>query len=984
MNQTSPKSRVWRGKWLVAGAVICLVLGGGAYWQFRETPSERARRELIQARYAYLEEHYERAEDLAQSALADDPELGEAALIAGKSAAKRQDDSKAARYLEEVVFSDPEIRIEADLLLAELYHQRLNRLGLAEDRYRSVLSAAPDSLPANAGLAALLGTCGRAREAAPFVLKQIQLGRPTDQLFLIARESGGVNDPQALKLARMADPDDRNMLLGLAFHAASEERLEEALGLLQKAARLHPKHFAVQIALGRQWLAAGKYNELLGWVNSDPAGAEDSGEYWLILGRLAEHQGAIEPAIRCYWESVKRHPESKRAYPHLIKLLSTRDADSDAKIFANYFEQLQQLYIAQDHVWSNPNPPSDAIVEMARAYERLGRVWEAYGWTLLALSRQPGDAKFLDYAEKMQRKLSTAPLKLTLDAANPARQIDLSAYPLPKFQGEPARSLTSPASDGPPPTFSEEAKRVGLAFRYFHGSSDPDCRRMFSFTGGGIGVLDFDADGYSDVFFSQGQPWPPNSGRDDHSGQLFLNRAGRAFENVSAAAGIKGTGFGQGVAVGDYNADGFPDLYLAQIGRNQIWLNNGDGTFTNESDAAGLSGHEWTTSCLCADLSGDGLPDLYDVNYLKGRDIFDRVCRHPDGSPALCMPFDFEAEADRFLLNTGDGRFVDVTKETFSAIPEGKGLGAIAWATEGTGRLSLLVANDTTLNFFYVPAFRDGKPFFEERGLLSGLACNAEGKAEGCMGIALADVDGNGLHDVHVTNFFAESNTLWLGRSRGLFEDATRVLGLQAPSLNMLGFGTQFLDADLDGRWELFVSNGHIDDQSAFGRPYEMPAQLFRWNHQQFVEIAADQMGEYFQEKWLGRAVARLDWNRDGLNDLLVGHLKADSALLTNTTENPGRFLTMKLVGTRSGRDAIGTTVAVRVGKRTYTQQLAADGGYHASNERRLVFGLGETDQIDEIRVSWLSGLVQAFPGTKTSQHLLLIEGRDLLNCDPD
>ncbi|MGH7128628.1 MAG: FG-GAP repeat domain-containing protein, partial [Planctomycetaceae bacterium] len=455
---------------------------------------------------------------------------------------------------------------------------------------------------------------------------------------------------------------------------------------------------------------------------------------------------------------------------------------------------------------------------------------------------------------ELRRKVEGLPLRLTVDSANVALAIDLSDYPLPRFR-KPSASPTPAASQtATSMSFRDEASSAGLRFRYFNGVDTPPSQRMFEFTGGGIGVLDFDLDGYADVCFTQGRPWPagapaPVGGGDATGGdRLFQNRGGVRFEDVTASAGIREEGFGQGVTVGDFNSDGFPDLYVANIGANCLWRNNGDGTFTDATDDAGLTGDEWTTSCVMADLNGDALPDIYDVNYVMGDDVYERVCRAEDGSPALCMPFHFDSQPDRLWLNDGHGRFTDATADVLSVVPSGKGLGVAVWDAHGTGRLSLLVANDTTPCFFFTDeSAADGRFRLEERGIASGLALNGEGKATGCMGIALGDVGEDGRLDVLITNFHAEPNTLFMNLSEGVYADRTRALGLNAPSLNVLGFGTQFLDVDLDGRLELFVSNGHVDDLRESGRPYRMPPQLFRWNGRRFLELDAAELGPYFE-----------------------------------------------------------------------------------------------------------------------------------------
>jgi hypothetical protein len=267
-----------------------------------------------------------------------------------------------------------------------------------------------------------------------------------------------------------------------------------------------------------------------------------------------------------------------------------------------------------------------------------------------------------------------------------------------------------------------------------------------------------------------------------------------------------------------------------------------------------------------------------------------------------------------------------------------------------------------------------------ERGLEAGLALNGNGKATGCMGIALGDVDGDGRQDLHITNFYAEPNTLFLNLSPGFFEDQTRRTGLEAPSFNQLGFGTQFLDADLDGHLELFVSNGHVDDLTRLKRPYRMPPQLFRWDGvRRFSECPADRLGPYFEQTWVGRSAVRLDWNRDGRDDLAVGHLHDASALLTNVTGDAGNHLALRLFGVQSNRDAVGAIVQARIGSRTFVKQVTAGDGYQASNERRLIFGTGDQLLVDELVVRWPSGRVQPFERIAVPCELWLREGGELV-----
>ncbi|MGC1274281.1 MAG: FG-GAP-like repeat-containing protein [Planctomycetaceae bacterium] len=964
-------------------AVLALLLVGVAagVWRFRESPAERVERLLTEAQAFRLKGDDAQAEQAAATALRLDDGSAKAALLAAEVALEQAEYRRAADYLARVTHGDRSLRLRAALLAAEVHHHRLLRLSEAEWYYRLALELDPDHREANVGLAKLLGLCGRRDEAIPHVLRLVRQGEITDLLILIARESGAISDPEKLEAARRAAPDDANPLIGLAWEAASAEDTNRAIDLLQRAVKLEPDSVAAQAALGEQLFDAGRYDAIPNWAQHLPPAAGDSDEVWIVRGQMAENGEHLQAAVRCYGEAVQRAPESKFATYRLAHLLAKDGRTDLSRQFAERLRHIQHLEQVQDGIlFSSGHEDVTPLLELIDAYEAAGRYWEAYGWSLLAVDVAPTRSDATQRLKRMHAKVEGLPLRLTAEAANPVRSLDLLSYPLPSFdRGASSPSIEAGTDSATEILFRDDAESTGLRFRYFNGTDGSPTHRMFEFTGGGIGVLDFDRDGFSDVCFTQGRPWSLESSSADHRDRIFRNVDGHRFEDATIAAGIDEDGFGQGVTVGDFDADGFQDLYVANIGRNRLWRNNGDGTFTDASDRAGIAGTEWTTSCLMADLDGDTLPDLYDVNYVTADDVFDRVCKNPDGSPTICMPFDFDEQPDRVWRNLGDGRFIDATSELLSTPVGGKGLGIAAWNADGTGRLSVFVANDTTPSFFFMPESSGARVRLTEHGIASGLALNGDGKATGCMGVALGDVDGDRRLDVFITNFLAEPNTLFLNPAPGLYQDRTRDFGLHAPSFETLGFGTQFLDADLDGQLELFVANGHIADLSRFDKPYEMQAQLFRRHGSRFEEVEAARLGSYFEKKWLGRSVARFDWNRDGRQDLAVGHLAAASALLTNTTPDVGHRLSLELTGVASNRDAIGTTVEARVGDRTIVRQLTAGDGYQASNERRVTFGAGDAEHIDELVVKWPSGAVQTFSDVPTSRAISLTEGRRLL-----
>ena len=580
-----------------------------------------------------------------------------------------------------------------------------------------------------------------------------------------------------------------------------------------------------------------------------------------------------------------------------------------------------------------------------------------------------------------------------------------------------------PAFDGHP-AFEEVAAPVGLTFTRFDGRTPDEKgvieggRRMFEWPGGGVAAFDHDADGAPDLLFTQGREWgeendPPGSAPDpaapaDRRDRLFRNVAtagGRRFEDVTDAAGLVLTGFGQGAAAGDFDGDGFADLYICNAGANRLLRNNGDGTYTDVTESAGLGGSDWTASAAVADLNADGLPDLYDANYLTGPEVFTLVCVSGDDPPRACNPQAFPAAADRLWLNLGTGRFADVSEEAGlaaaapdAADPAGPGLGVTVTDFDGAPGNEVFVANDQRANHFYTrgpTAGPGGVPKLTEAALAAGVATGGSAALEACMGVACGDADGDGAADLFVTNFADQSNTLYLGRPANgsvYFEDATRPAGLQAPGYDTLGFGAAFIDYDSDGAEDLTFVNGHLDDFSYDGVLLFMkPALLKNAGGGTFDPVPPAAAGAFYDTPALGRGLARLDWDGDGREEVAVSHLSAPAALLRNFYDGGAR-ISLRLAGTAGDRDAVGAAVTVTVrtaegipgGPRT--KRITAGDGYMCSDEKRLAFGLGAVSAGAALSVSvrWPGGAVETFDGVTAGGRFLLVEGRGIAVAEAD
>lgn len=509
-------------------------------------------------------------------------------------------------------------------------------------------------------------------------------------------------------------------------------------------------------------------------------------------------------------------------------------------------------------------------------------------------------------------------------------------------------------------------------------------RHLHLIMGSGVGWLDYDNDGFPDLFCAQGENWQSSLRKKqvtelEWSHRLFRNREGQQFQDVTEAAGLTGFGYGMGIAVGDFNHDGFEDLYVSLFGRNQLFCNNGDGTFTNISQSAHVDHPGYGASCTWSDLNGDGLLDLYIANYLEiDREHYPICSRRVDGSRFyfVCHPRYVPGEFDVIYRNLGNGKFLDISQQAglHSETPR-QGLGVFAADYDRDGDQDLYVANDSVANQLWV---NDGHGHFTDQALIAGLAFNRAGDREAGMGLAGADYNGDGMLDLFVTNYFGETNTLYRNEGALFFLDVTDETGLAAPSRVRLGFGTSFVDLNNDGWEDLFVANGHVHDRLAqLGKsePFEQEPQLFyNESGKRFREISGS-AGAFFQTRQVGRGSAVADFNRDGLADLAVSHLNQKLVLLQNQSRTKGQSLSLKLIGTAGNRSAIGAILEIRAGTRNLLRLRKGSSSYLSSDESRILTGLGNHQAPVTVKVNWAGGKSEIWTGLEPGKHYTLIEG---------
>ncbi len=500
--------------------------------------------------------------------------------------------------------------------------------------------------------------------------------------------------------------------------------------------------------------------------------------------------------------------------------------------------------------------------------------------------------------------------------------------------------------------------------------------------GSGLGWLDYDQDGWADLYFCQGAAWPAVHEQDPaRSNQLFRNRHGR-FDNVTTAAGLLNFEYSMGLAVGDFNNDGFPDLYVSGFGPDSLYQNNGDGTFLEVTGQPVLKDSRFSASCTWSDIDGDGDLDLYVTNYLKIDPAKYPLCSHVENGkryPGGCHPHYQPHEFDLLIGNNGDGTFSDLTKAAgLLAETPRAGLGVVSGDFDEDGDQDFYIANDTVNNQLWV---NSGKGTFTDDAVPLGVAVNGLGVAGAGMGLAAGDVDGDGLTDLFVTNYFNETNTLYRN-DRVAFTDVTAEYGLAAPSRQRLGFGTSLVDADNDGWLDLFVANGHVQSyppELEKRVPFAQLPQLFRNQKGVRFQDASSASGAYFRKAVVGRSSALCDYDQDGRQDIAVLHLNGPAALLHNVTgeddSQKARSISLRLIGQQANRDAIGARVEVRVGERRLVRVVQGSQGYLSSDDRRVFVGLGDAVQVDSLAIRWPSGREESWAAIPAGAMRTLREG---------
>jgi tetratricopeptide (TPR) repeat protein len=874
----------------------------------------------------------------------------------------------------------PALGVSADWCLADQLYEK------AESRYQKILEVDPSVNPARRQLAFLYNRMGRRHEATKLIRQLMQRGDVMqDELHSLIVESDAMidspgsvgQDQQRLYLPIGAGAEARSLFTQRKYREAVELVRDEVAS--EKASASLIAFFGIAAAESQN------LEQFQWWLGQVTPTVKEFPEYWAAMGTYLMMEADYPSAIRALGESIRRDPTDLRSIRRMIQgFRSLGDSEQEA-IWTKRFESLHRSVDASNRIAELTQPQEQQIemIAIASEMESMGRRLEAIMWQSAAAMRQVNPESEISILN--QRRLDLVDKQSAFPTAKESLcNIVLDKYPLPQeYLALPSANAKDnenrpqfPASSQPA-LFQDISKQIGLNHA-FKIARKPQSRgfAIYQSYGGGTAVIDFDLDGWPDLYFSQGAADPPEFVADQFD-QLFRNLSTNKLLNasdVTKSAELIESDYSVGVTAGDWNQDGLSDLAVANLGIDRLMLNQGDGTFRSIAldDEPELSRAD--TSLAMGDVTGDHLPDLFVLSYLDDERIAKRPAVDDSGNVSEAIPpLSVTPSRDRVYINDGKTKWY-LRQVGQSPEDAATGLGVVITDLNGRVGNEVFVGNDERKNqlWFLGSEMSDEIAALVDRGPAMGVAYGAHGAATGSMGIATADFDRNGQVDLHVANYLNEPVSLYM-QDEGLFRDLNVRYQLSEPSFPMVGFGCQAIDYNSDGWLDLAVANGHVEYLEHNGEPFKQPMQLFANRGDRF-ELAKVSGSEFWEKPHLGRAMAVLDFNRDGKQDIVVTDMLESSELLLNQTVTPNHWIEFQLVGTACERDAIGATAEVQVGPVRLKGWVTAGDGYLCKNEPVLHFGLARSEKIDNVVIIWPNGSVQTVSGLEVDQRHLIVQ----------
>ncbi len=866
------------------------------------------------------------------------------------------------------------------------WSMQLQRFDDAERLYRQVLARAPEAAVVHRQLAFLYNRQGRRHEAFVHLQQLCRLGNvQQDELHAMMVLGHAIfDDPNTTMPRKKAYYPIGPAAEARMLYTAS--RYQEALAVLDPAARAGEVTPSILAFFGLLAIESQDEQRFQWWLARADASVQQYAEYWAAIGTHLLNQRRFSEAIRAFAEALNRDPTDIASMRRINQSLTAMGQQEAAEKWIDRYVVQREVTLASNAIGESDSASLESYQTVADGLDKLNRPLEAITWRLFEAFQRKATREEVESLNQQRMEIAAAGQAFP-DEAERMCGISREQYPLPELEIPELSSVALPTIEETTdetfatPIFENVAAKVGIDHSY-QIASGPQLYRfaLYQSLGGGAAALDYDLDGAIDLYLAQGNGEPPSL-VGTLSNLLYRNVAGQ-FEQTTAASGTAEKRYSIGVAAGDWNQDGFDDIVVANIGNKVLLLNNGDGTFRRQEFDSDPALDVLTSSVALGDVTGDALPDIVSLHYVEDNTMLKRPELGEDGNVLTVSPASFVPGVDRIAVNDGKGGF-ESEKVSGSAQAPSTGLGVVIADWDGQPGNEIFVGNDVRPNHLWSRVSEEvekaeGPSYassigdrWQDVAALTGCAHGSGGVSTASMGIAVADFDGNGKRDIHITNFYQEPVSLFMNRG-GSFEDRCVQYRLHRDSSAVLGFGCQSIDYNNDSRPDVAVTNGNIE--KAPGEPLQQSPQLFVNLGSKFLLTQVQDASGYWQGAYLGRGMTRLDFNHDGKQDVLITHLDSPSALMMNQTETPNHWMAVQLVGTSSERNAIGAQVDIHVGDTVLSNWIVGGDGYLSRNQPTVNFGLGVADKVSKIVVTWPSGGQQTYADPEVDCYLLLVE----------
>ncbi len=919
----------------------------------------------------------EQAIELLYQLLVLNPKDAEVLFYLANVNAEKGKLQEAIDLLSEISPDEPEAGVAALGVAAEWCFE-LEQFVEVERRYLKILELEPSANMARRPLAYLYNRQGRRHEAVKLIRELCRSGDVTqDELHALIVEADAMYDPPGSQPA----PGERAYWpigpMGRARLEFTEHRYAEAAIQVEPMVRSGEAPPSVVAFYGLAVAESQDDEKFDWWLKQVDERARAYPEYWAAIGTRLMADARFEEGLRALAEAIAGDPTDIRSTRRVVQAFR---AMNNQPLVDQWVQRYQLLADSVALGGDIADGRIERIVSLAEKLETLSRKLEAILWLGIFSVRQNVD-------DDVMRQLNAERLAtLEKKQAFPTKEDifdgwEVDARPLPDLlPGRSTADVLDRSLVSPPirqtvvPRFRDISAEIGLDHAY-EIAATPQNRAfaIYQQNGGGIAIIDYDLDGMPDFYLAQGAADSPTfvATKSDQLVRALVSANKSSVLDITTWAGLRESSYTVGVTSGDWNQDGFPDLATSNIGSTVLLINNGDGTFHPRLLEVDTDLTTLRTSLAMGDVNGDAIPDLFVLNYMRGSGIADKPPLNVEGFATKPMtPHDFEPQLDQLWLNQKNGD-VSQIKVGRHGIDESYGLGVVLTDFDVDGGNEVFVGNDAKANQLW--KYDEESQSWTDIAVVRGCAFGSLGAPTASMGIAVGDFDNSGSIDLHISNFYNESSSLYLSQD-GMFRDLNVKFGIDRSSKSVLGFGTQVLDYSNDGWLDLVVGNGHVENLESAGIPFRQKTQLLTNLANEFAISEIDDPSSYWGQLHLSRSIVTVDCNRDGKRDLVVNGLMEPTVLLLNETNTANHWVGFRLVGTRSERDAIGARVEVVAdGHRQFFWVTAGD-GYLSKNEATICCGLGGATAIGQVVVSWPSGLRQVFMDVSADAYSLLIE----------